>query len=81
MIRAPKGKSYNIMVKFTATEWDANIFGATWPDTRMDNLSEYRIHTDASSTNTFNDGERWITLGTGDLQLRLIYTIISAPVL
>ncbi len=80
VIRIEKGQPYNIKVSFTATEWDRDIFGRTYADTRMDNLTESRTHSNGSSTAGFNDGERWITLGTGDLQLRLVYTITSKPV-
>jgi hypothetical protein len=76
-MRIEKGTPYNIQVKFTATEWDQNILDTVYADTRMDNLTEQRIHTESNPSAGFNDGERWITLGTGDLQFRLIYTITS----
>jgi hypothetical protein len=78
--RVPLRQNYNIEVSFRATEWDANILGAVYADARMDNLVEKRVHTDASASSGFNDGERWITLGSGELQLRLVYTITSVPV-
>ncbi len=80
VIRITKGEAHPITVDFTGTEWDQSIFGVTYADTRMDNLNEFRTHTEASGSSGFNDGERWITLGTGDLQLRLVYTITSVPV-
>ena len=64
-------------MSFTATEWDRTIFGEVYADTRMDHLTESRTHFDGSPAAGFNDGERWITLGAGDLQLRLVYTITS----
>ncbi len=76
VIRITKGVAHPIKVDFTGTEWDQSIFGVVYADTRMDNLNESRTHTEGSSAG-FSDGERWITLGTGDLQLRLVYTITS----
>lgn len=80
VMRIEKDAAYNIQVKFRATEWDQNIFGTVYADTRMDNLSEERVHRNGNASAGFNDGERWITLGTGDLQLRLVYRITSRPV-
>ena len=79
VMRIRKDEYYQIQVKFTATEWDMDILGNVYADTRMDNLTEQRMHTSTSTTAGFNDGERWITLGTGDLQFRLVYTITSKP--
>lgn len=62
------------------TEWDWNIFNQQYADSRMNNIREERIHRNGSTRPGFNDGERWITLGTGDLQPRLIYTVTSKPV-
>jgi hypothetical protein len=80
VIRVAKGDKRQIKVSFTATEWDQSIFGVVYPDTRMDHLTESRTHSETSASASFNDGERWITLGSGDLQFRLVYTIASAPV-
>ena len=80
VIRVTKGENRAIKVSFLGTEWDSNIFGAVYADTRMDHLSESRTHTERSTSASYSDGERWITLGTGDLQLRLVYTITSKPV-
>jgi hypothetical protein len=80
VIRVAKGDKQQIKVSFTGTEWDQNILGTVYADTRMDHLTEARTHTETTAAASFNDGERWITLGTGDLQFRLIYTISSKPV-
>lgn len=80
VIRIEKGQAYNIQVKFRASEMDQNILGTVYADSRMDNLTGSRVHTNGSASAGFNDGERWITLGSGDLQLRLVYTITSKPV-
>jgi hypothetical protein len=80
VIRIPKNADYRINVKFTGTEWDRDILGNTYADTRMNNLVEERLHSNGGGSAGFNDGERWITLGEGDLQLRLVYTITTKPV-
>lgn len=79
-IRCPKDNSYRIIVKFEATEWDGDIFGATWPDTRMDHLKDQHIIVNGSSSNNFNlSGERYITLGGDELRIRLVYRMTSTP--
>ncbi len=80
VIRVTKGDKHQIKVSFTATEWDQTIFGEVYADTRMDHLTEDRTHAETTAAASFNDGERWITLGTGDLQFRLVYSITSKPV-
>ena len=80
VIRVAKGDKHAIKVSFSASEWDRDVLGNVYADTRMDHLSEARTHTESTPTATLNDGERWITLGTGDLQLRLVYTITAKPV-
>ena len=80
VIRVTKGDKHAVKVSFNATEWDTNILGAVYADSRMDNLTEFRTHTETTPSASFNDGERWITLGTGDLQFRLVYTIASKAV-
>lgn len=78
--RFEKGSDGIVEVSFTATEWDQNIFGEVYPDSRLDHVTEFRIHSETKAGATFNDGERWITLGSGGLQLRLIYRITSKAV-
>lgn len=80
VIRVAKGDKQQIRVSFTGTEWDQNILGDVYADTRMDHLTESRTHAENTAAAGFSDGERWITLGTGELQFRLIYTITSKPV-
>jgi hypothetical protein len=79
-IRCPKDDSYRIIVKFEATEWDGDIFGGSWPDTRMDHLKDQHIIVNGSSSNDFNlAGERYITLGGDELRIRLVYRMTSTP--
>lgn len=80
VIRIEKGQSYNIDVKFTATEWDKDILGNVYPDSRLDHVSAHRLHSNGSTSAGFSDGERTLTIGGSDLQLRFVYRITTAPV-
>ena len=79
VMRVEKGAPYTIEVGFVATEWDWNIFGYKYADTRMDHLHDQRAHT-TLGVDGFNDGDRTLLVGEGDLRLRLNYTITSKPV-
>jgi hypothetical protein len=78
-IRIAKDDSYRIDVMFACSELDGDILGRTWNDTRMDNLSDHRMHSNGSPTAGFG-GVHSITLGGGELEVRLDYKITTTPV-
>ena len=80
VFRIEKNKPYNIVVSLTATEWDTDILGRTWADTRMDNLTDSQKHSNGSGTAGMNDGARSLVVGSGDCRLRLDYNITSRTV-
>jgi hypothetical protein len=81
VVRVEKGAPYNIKVSFRATEWDWPVIGDRYPDTRLNNLGDYNIHSNgATGRNGFNAGECSLTVGEGDCRLMLYYKITSKPV-
>ena len=76
-VRVPKSRSFTIGVR--ATEWDADILGRDYPDSRMDNLSTSRTHAEGNGAADLSYSG-YLQLGGSELQVRLHYTIASVAI-
>lgn len=77
-VRIPKDRA--ITVGLTATEWDADILGRTYADSRMDHLTTSRAHSSTSTAAPVNGYEGFLKLGGGELEVRLVYSIGSVAI-
>jgi hypothetical protein len=74
VVPASDGDSY-VNVGFEATEWDKNIFGTVYADSRLDDVREFVQHKLTNGTWS-RLGTQTITLGTGtpnDCNVKLTY--------
>lgn len=66
-----------VAVNFIASEWDRDIFGTEWTDDRMSELAAEvtHVHRDGVWSNL---GSQTATLGSGECQVRLVWTATVA---
>jgi len=69
-----------VQIGFASTEWDRDILGRTYADSRMDNLSTSRSHSDRSTTAGVRSYTGYLRLGSGELEVRLHYTLKAVEI-